>query len=198
MFVDLNMHLTPEDLNSMNIIGVKSTVFSENRFFQMYTLVYKNACVIEDRNADILIISMPLRLPWVTHDFEKNKQCAAWLSNDLGENVILYPSVEMFPQFASRPKSSKLRSLYLTANAKRDIHIEWKRYDHEAESVDWHAKNTEKLVFMLALMDRCDAYLGARENTHGNHYLHAWSRIFVEDSKKKLLAQKNKLELERI
>jgi hypothetical protein len=198
MFVDLNMHLTPQDLNAMNKIAVKPTVFSENRHFQIYTLTYKNACAMADRNADILMLSMPLRLPWVTHDFEQNKRRAAWLSKDLDENVMLYPSVEMFPQFASRPKSSELRALYLTANAKRDMHIEWKRYDHEAESVDWHAKNTEKLDFMLALIDRCDAYLGAREKTHGNHYLHAWSRIFVEDSKKQLLAQKNKIEPVRI
>jgi hypothetical protein len=133
---------------------------------------------------------MPLRLPWVTHDFEQNKHRAAWLSSDLGENVMRYPSVEMFPQFASRPKSR--RSLYLPANAQRDMHIEWKRFDHEAENVDWNTKTAERLDFMLAVMDRCDAYLGTRKNTDGNRYLHAWSRIFVEDAKKQLLAQKDK------
>ena len=194
MFIDLNMHLTPEALEALNSIGVKPTVFSENRHFQMYTLAYKNACAMADGNADILMLSMPLRLPWVTHDFEQNKLRAAWLSRDLGENVMPYPSVEMFPQFASRPRSSERRSLYLTANAQRDMHIEWKRYDHEAENADWAAKTAEKLDFMLALMDRCDAHLGARESTDGNRYLHAWSRIFVEDAKKQLLAQKDKNE----
>jgi hypothetical protein len=100
----------------------------------------------------------------------------------------------MFPQFASRPRSCERRSLYLTANAQRDMHIEWKLYDHEAENADWAAKTAEKLDFMLALMDRCDAHLGARESTDGNRYLHAWSRIFVEDAKKQLLAQKDKNE----
>ena len=136
---------------------------------------------MEDRNVDILMLSIPLRLTWVTHDFEKNKQRAAWLSKDLGENVMLYPNVEMFPQFASRPKSSDLRSLYLTVNAQRDMHIEWKRYDHEVENVDWHAKSTEKVDFIIALMDRCDTYIGAHENTDGNRYLHTWSLIFIED-----------------
>ena len=193
MFIDLNMHLTPDKLEELNTIGVKPTVFSENRHFQMYTLAYKSACAMADLNADILMLSMPLRLPWVTHDFEHNKHRAAWLNADLGEDIMLYPSVETFPQFASRPRSSELRSLYLTANAQRDMHIEWKRYDHETEKVDWRAKSAEKVDFMIALMDRCDAYLGARENADGNRYLHAWSRIFIEDSKKQLLAQKNKM-----
>ena len=194
MFIDLDFHLRPEQIAESNSLGIKPTVFSENRHFQMYTLAYKNACAMADRNADILMVSMPLRMPWVTSDFEKNKKHAAWLSQDLDENVVLYPNVEIFPQFGSRHKSSEQRSLYLTRNAQRDAHIDWKKLDHEAANADLHAKALEKLDFMIGLMDRCDAYLGQEQHAHENQYLHAWSRIFVGDSKEQLLAQKNKMQ----
>ena len=198
MFIDLDFHLQPEKLAELNSLGIKPTVFSENRHFQMYTLAYKNACATADRNADILMVSMPLRMPWVTSDFEKNKKHAAWLSQDLGEDVVPYPNVELFPQFGSRHKSSEQRSLYLTRNAQRDAHIDWKKLDHEAANADLHAKALEKLDFMIGLMDRCDAYLGQEQHAHENQYLHAWSRIFVGDSKEQLLAQKNKMQSQGI
>jgi hypothetical protein len=193
MFVDLNIHLSPEKLESLNNLGIKPNVWSENRHFQMYTLAYKNACALADANADILMLSTPLRLPWVTHDFEQNKHRAAWLSSDLSENVMTYPKVEMFPQFASRPKSTEVRALYVTNNAQKNTNIAWKEYDLESTNTDWDSKNAEKLDFMISLMDRCDAYLQQSQNERGNPYLQAWSRIFVEQSKKQLLTQKNKI-----
>jgi hypothetical protein len=194
MFIDLDFHLRPKKIAEFNSLSIEPTVFSENWHFQMYTLAYKNACVMADRNADILMVLMPLRMPWVTSDFEKNKKHAAWLSQDLGENVVLYPNVEIFPQFGSRYKSSVQRSLYLTRNVQHDAHIDWKKLDHETEKADLHAKAFEKLAFMIGFMDRCDAYLGQEENAHVNEYLHAWSRIFIRDSKNQLLAQKNKMQ----
>ena len=194
MFIDLDFHLRSDQIAEFNSLGIKPTVFSENRHFQMYTLAYKNACAMADSNTDILMVSMPLLMPWVTSDFEKNKKHAAWLSQDLGENVVPYPNVELFPQFGSRHKSSEQRSLYLTRNAQRDAHIDWKKLDHEAANADLHAKALEKLDFMIGLMDRCDAYLGQEQHAHENQYLHAWSRIFVGDSKEQLLAQKNKMQ----
>ena len=198
MFIDLDFHLRPEQIAESNSLGIKPTVFSENRHFQMYTLAYKNACATADRNADILMVSMPLRMPWVTSDFEKNKKHAAWLSQDLDENVVLYPNVELFPQFGGRHKSSEQRSLYLTRNAQPDAHIAWKKLDHETENADLHAKALEKLDFMIGLMDRCDAYLGREQNAYQNQYLHAWSRIFVGDAKEQLLAQKHKMQSQGI
>jgi len=194
MFIDLDFHLRPEKIAEFNSLGIKPTVFSENQHFQMYTLAYKNACATADRNADILMVSMPLRMPWVTSDFEKNKKHAAWLSQDLDENVVLYPNVEIFPQFGSRHKSSEQRCLYTTRNAQPDAHIDWKKLDHETENADLDAKALEKVDFMIGLMDRCDAYLGQEENAHENEYLHAWSRIFVSDSKNQLIAQKDKMQ----
>ena len=72
---------------------------------------------------------MPFRLPWLTSDFETNKQRAVWTEAD---ESMLHPQVDTFRQFNTRLRSSEVRALcWCAGSAARDVRVDWKRIDAE-------------------------------------------------------------------
>ena len=127
--VDLDLHVQPHVLRSRNEQGVKPTVDSENLFFSSMTQRYADICVLASKTAHIMAVSIPFRAPWHTADFEANKARALWIDTD---ERMVYPKLETFKQFCTRPRSTEVRGLFTCRGSGVEYEtVDWKRIDVE-------------------------------------------------------------------
>lgn len=131
--VDLDVHVQPHVLRARNVQGVKPSVESENLFYSSMTRTYADLCVLASKTAHILAVSIPFRAPWLTEDFEANKAHALWIDQD---EKMVYPKLQTFKQFCTRPRSTEVRGLF-TCNGS----------DVEYETVDWKGIDREMAAY---------------------------------------------------
>ena len=127
--VDLDLHVKPHVLRSRNEKGVKPTVESENMFYQDITARYADVCRLASRSEHIIGVSIPFRAPWLTEDFEANKAKATWTDKD---EMMVYPKLQTFKQFCTRPRSTEFRGVFLCRGADVEYEqVDWKKIDRE-------------------------------------------------------------------
>jgi hypothetical protein len=127
--VDLDVHVKPHVLRSRNEKGVKPTVESENMFYQDITVRYADVCKLASRCERIIGVSIPFRAPWLTDDFETKKAKVTWMDKD---EMMVYPKLQTFKQFCTRPRSTELRGLFLCRGADVEYEqVDWKKIDRE-------------------------------------------------------------------
>lgn len=127
--VDLDLHVQPHVLRSRNEKGVKPTVESENMFYRDITARYADVCRLASGTGRVIGVSIPFRAPWLTDDFEANKAKAAWTDKD---EMMLYPKLQTFKQFFTRPRSTEVRGLFLCRGGEVQYEqVDWKKIDRE-------------------------------------------------------------------
>ena len=133
--VDLDLHVPPHVLRARNEQGVKPTVESENRFYEGITKQYADICTRAARMTQVMVVSIPFRAPWVTDDFERNKEHALWLH--AGEQM-LYPKLFKFRQYNTRPRSTEVRGLCWCGSGVEHETVDWKQIDADMLKVNAH------------------------------------------------------------
>jgi hypothetical protein len=127
--VDLDLHVPAHVLRARNEQGVKPTVESENRFYESITKKYSDICTRAAGMQQVMVVSIPFRAPWHTADFEENKARALWIDKD---ERMVYPRLETFKQFCTRPRSTEVRGLFTCRGSGVEYEtVDWKRIDVE-------------------------------------------------------------------
>jgi hypothetical protein len=125
--VDLDLHIPAHVLRARNEQGVKPTVESENRFYESITKKYADVCTRVAGMKQVMVVSIPFRAPWVTADFERNKEHALWLHSD---GMMLYPKLFKFSQYNTRPRSTEVRGLcWCGGRGVEHETVDWKKID---------------------------------------------------------------------
>ena len=129
----------------------------------------------------VLVVSTPFRAPWHTDDYETNKSRAVWAQAD---ESMLYPHVDTFQQYNTRPRSSEVRALcWCSGNAARDEAVDWQKID-----VDMAAYNARRVFrdhdMLHDFMREYAACAGSRPDLFENESaaLAAWRDAFVQNS----------------
>jgi hypothetical protein len=77
----------------------------------------------------VLVVSIPFRAPWLTEDFEARKAEALWIDRD---EAMVYPKLQTFKQFCTRPRSTEVRGLFMADGCGVEYEaVDWKRIDRE-------------------------------------------------------------------
>ena len=181
--VDLDLHVQPHVLRSRNEKGVKPTVESENMFYQDITARYADVCRLASRSERIIGVSIPFRAPWLTEDFEANKAKATWVDKD---EMMVYPKLQTFKQFCTRPRSTELRGLFLCRGADVEYEqVDWKTIDREMGEYNASRVFRDSNIFVdfvahykQLAMERKDLF--ANETVTGK----TWRHEFLENSLK--------------
>jgi hypothetical protein len=86
-------------------------------------------CKLASRCERIIGVSIPFRAPWLTDDFETKKAKVTWMDKD---EMMVYPKLQTFKQFCTRPRSTELRGLFLCRGADVEYEqVDWKKIDRE-------------------------------------------------------------------
>jgi hypothetical protein len=179
--VDLDLHVQPHVLRSRNQQGIKPTVESENLFYEGITKRYADVCMLASKSEHIMGVSIPFRAPWLTTDFEANKAQATWIDKD---EMMVYPKLQTFKQFCTRPRSTELRGLYLCNGAPVEYEqVDWKRIDREMADYNTTRVFRDANVFRDFLGDyaRCSATRTELFESESEN-LRAWRQSFIENS----------------
>ena len=126
-------------------------------------------------------VSIPFRAPWLTTDFEANKAQATWIDKD---EMMVYPKLQTFKQFCTRPRSTELRGLYLCNGAPVEYEqVDWKRIDREMADYNTTRVFRDANVFRDFLGDyaRCSATRTELFESESEN-LRAWRQSFIENS----------------
>ena len=181
--VDLNLHVQPHVLRSRNEKGVKPTVESENMFYQDITARYADVCRLASRSERIIGVSIPFRAPWFTEDFETNKAKAIWVDKD---EMMVYPKLQTFKQFCTRPRSTELRGLFLCRGADVEYEqVDWKKIDREMG--EYNASRVFRDANIFAdFVAHYKALMTARKDLFANETVagKTWRHEFLENSLK--------------
>jgi hypothetical protein len=155
--VDLDVHVQPHVLRSRNEQGVKPTVESENLFYTGITQRYADVCVRASKTAHIMAVSIPFRAPWLTADFEANKAQAVWIDKD---EKMVYPKLQTFKQFCTRPRSTEVRGLFMCDGSGVEYEtVDWKGIDREMAAYNAGREFRDANVFkdFVEHYQRCSA-----------------------------------------
>lgn len=179
--VDLDLHLPAHVLRSRNEQGIKPTVQSENSFYQGMTQQYAYMCTRAAGMPQVLVVSIPFRAPWLTNDFEANKQQARWIQQD---GTMVYPKLHTFRQYSTRPRSTEVRGLCWCAGRCAELEtVDWQKID-----CDMRASNSRRVLRdydvlrdLLEQYARCTA-VRADLFEHETAACKAWRDSFVANS----------------
>ena len=179
--VDIDINTPEHAFRLNNSKGVTPCVETENHFYHSFTRPYANMCRVAAAMPHVLLLSMPFRPPWNTHDYERNKRRAVWTQED---ESMLHPKVDTFTQYNTRPRSSEVRALcWCAGDGVRDETVDWKQLD-----VDMAAYNARRVFRdhdkLLELMLEYGACAASRPDLFANEpsALTAWRTEFVQNS----------------
>jgi hypothetical protein len=179
--VDLDLHLPAHVLRARNRRGIRPTVESENRFYEDMTAQYAGMCRRAGALPQVLVVSIPFRAPWLTEDFEANKQHARWLQAD---GTMLYPKLGTFRQYSTRPRSTEVRGLcWCGGRAAADETVDWRKID-----ADMQASNARRVFrdydVLRDFIGEYTRHTAARADLFANETAasKAWRESFVENS----------------
>ena len=186
--VDLDLHVQPHVLRARNAQGVKPTVESENSFYESITKRYAEICVLASKTAPVMAVSIPFRAPWLTEDFEARKAEALWIDRD---EAMVYPKLQTFKQFCTRPRSTEVRGLFVCNGSGVEYEaVDWKRIDREMAEYNAARVFRDANVFQdfAGHYERCSAQ---RTDLFENEpaFLGKWRREFMRNSMKYVLGE---------
>ncbi len=125
--VDLDLDLPAREFRVRNARGTRPTVESENRFYGGMTEQYAGMCRRAAGMPQVLVVSIPFRAPWLTEDYEANKQHARWTQPD---GTMSYPKLRTFRQYSTRPRSTEVRGLcWYGGRDAEDEAVDWRKID---------------------------------------------------------------------
>ena len=184
--VDLDLHVQPHVLRSRNEKGIKPTVESENLFYESITKRYAEICVLASKTAPVIAVSIPFRAPWPTADFEDKKAEALWIDEN---GAMVYPKLQTFKQFCTRPRSTEVRGLFVCDGAGVEYEtVDWKGIDREMAAYNAGRVFRDANVFQdfAAHYARCSA---ERKDLFEDEpaFLGKWRSEFMENSLKYVL-----------
>jgi hypothetical protein len=179
--VDLDLHVPAHVLRARNEQGVKPTVESENRFYESITKQYADICTRAASMKQVMVLSIPFRAPWVTEDYEKNKEHALWLHAD---EQMQYPKLFTFRQYNTRPRSTEVRGLCWCGGSGVELEtVDWKKIDVDMQQSNARRvfRDHDLLVEFLEHYKTCTAQrTDLFENETGA--LRTWREDFVRNS----------------
>lgn len=155
--VDLDLHVPAHVLRARNEKGVKPTVDSENLFYKNITKKYADVCTRAASMKQVMVVSIPFRAPWVTEDFESNKEHALWLHAD---EQMLYPKLFKFQQYNTRPRSTEVRGLcWCGGSGVEHETVDWKQIDVDMKQTNARRvfRDHDILVEFIEHYQKCTA-----------------------------------------
>ena len=187
VLIDLDYHIKPGQLTKMNEARVVPTVESESVHYDRYTAVYNAACARVARCGHVMLVSTPFRMPWVTRDYSANAHKASWRDASLDEHEVRCTDMLLFPQFASRVKSTEMRGLLVTGgDGRREVQtvVDWQALDKRLNDEDTASRELARATFMLEQLETYQTVavpvgVSCSEETA---CMRAWSAVFVENS----------------
>ena len=187
VLVDLDYHLKPEKLTKMNHARIVPTVESESVHYDRYTAVYDATCARLARCGHVMLVSTPFRMPWITRDYSDNAHKASWRDASLGEHEVRCTNMRLFPQFASRVKSTEMRGLLMTGGAGRgelQTVVDWQALDKRLNDEDTASRELARATFMLEQLETYQkiAVSVGMSCSKETACMRAWSAVFVENS----------------
>jgi len=184
VLIDLDFHIKPHQLRSLNKAKIAPTVESESLHYDMYTTKYNAACERLSRCGHVLLVSTPFRLPWLTSDFEQNAHLATWLDPQLPKTHMRCPTMRLSPQFGARLKSTELRALLLTEHGYSDSIVDWQSLDSSLHQTATETRELARAKFMLQQLLTFRAVTGKRKELSSSqaNCLQTWSDSFIANS----------------
>lgn len=182
--VDLDLHVPAHVLRARNEQGVKPTVESENRFYESITKKYADICTRAAGMQQVMVVSIPFRAPWVTEDYEKNKEHALWLHAD---EKMLYPKLFTFRQYNTRPRSTEVRGLCWCGRS-GVVGVEHETVDWKKIDVDMQQINARRVFrdhdILLDFIEHYTTCAAARPDLFENETAacRTWREDFVRNS----------------
>jgi hypothetical protein len=179
--VDIDINTPEHAFRLNNRRGVTPSVETENHFYESFTRPYAQMCRLAAAMPNVLVLSVPFRAPWPTADYEANKGRAAWTQAD---ESMLFPHVDTFVQYNTRPRSNEVRALCWCSGAGVvEQSVDWKHLD-----VEMAAYNARRLFRdhdkLHDLMRQYSALAAWRHDLFENEpsALAAWRAAFVDNS----------------
>ena len=184
VLLDLDFHIKPHQLNSLNKANITPTVESESVHYDRYTTKYNTACERLSRCGHVLLVSTPFRLPWLTSDFAENAHLASWLDPGLPQEKMRCPNFQLFPQFGARLKSTELRALFLTENGYSESTVDWQTLDSSLHQTATETRELARAKFMLEQLLTLESVTNVRRKLWSSEdlCLQVWSDAFVANS----------------
>ena len=184
VLLDLDFHIKPQQLSSLNKANITPTVESESVHYDRYTTKYNTACEHLSRCGHVLLVSTPFRLPWLTSDFAQNAHLASWLDAELPQEKMRCPNFQLFPQFGARLKSTELRALFLTGNGYSESTVDWQALDSSLHQTATETRELARAKFMLEQLLTLESVTNVRRKLWSSEdlCLQVWSDAFVANS----------------
>ena len=144
--------------------------------------------MLASKTAPVMAVSIPFRAPWPTEDFEAKKAEALWIDRD---EAMVYPKLQTFKQFCTRPRSTEVRGLFVCNGSGVEYEaVDWKRIDREMAEYNAARVFRDANVFQdfAGHYERCSAQ---RTDLFENEpaFLGKWRREFMRNSMKYVLGE---------